>query len=429
MNKLTIKPVKGMLDDFPKDMLLYKWIKNKIGTIMENNLFEEYDAPVLESIDIFAAKSSEELIREQSYSFIDKGGRELILRPEMTPSLARLVSQKIKELPKPLRWYSFPKCYRYEQPQKGRIREFRQLNVDLIGEDSIILDLEMIKMIVEIMNDFNVPANAFEIRINNRNIVSEFLRNNNFEDDLLPIFFNLVDKKDKLSIGDFTTNLQKHFNNKQIETIKFYLDADNLSEITSKGSTQNAYAEEFEYLINKTGLCNAVSYSPSTVRGLDYYTGLVFEVYGVKNNIERALFGGGRYDNLISSYVNENVSGIGFGMGVYIFTLFLSELNLLPDPQALSPKKTCLIALLDNKEYPFACCVKEFLKNKGYKTEFFSHSGSFKKLFAKAEKKGFEYLTVIGSDESLNKKIKIKHLQPSNDVNSSDKKIEEVTID
>ena len=409
MDKLSNKPIKGMLDDFPEDMALYKWISHKINKIAESNLFCEYDAPILEPIDIFAAKSSEELVKEQSYSFIDKGNRNLILRPEMTPSMARMVSQKVKEASKPFRWYSIPKCYRYEQPQKGRLREFRQLNVDLIGDDSILADFEILQIIVEIMKDFKVPSDAFKININHRNIIANFLQHHDFNDSNILDFFKLIDKKDKLPEEAFNQSLQSKFNSKQIDFIYKYLNSKKFSDLSIKNEALQHYIFNFEQFIDQLNLSNQIEFAPTTVRGLDYYTGLVFEIYQTNGSIKRALFGGGRYDNLISSYTKESLSGIGFGMGIYIFILFLKELRLVP--QHLMPQKSCLISLLDLKNYPFGSKVNQMLKERGFQTELSHHSGSFKKIFNKVEKKNFQYLVILGDDEVINKKIKIKEIK------------------
>ena len=409
MSKLSNQPIKGMLDDFPEDMRLYKWIKNKIDIVAAKNLFEEYDAPVLEPVSLFATKTSEELIKEQSYSFTDKGGRDIILRPEMTPSLARLISQKVKESPKPFRWYSLPKCYRYEQPQKGRLREFRQLNIDLVGEDSIISDWEMLGIILELMSSFSVARDSFVIKFNHRGLVTDFLEDQGFDKPSILKLFKIVDKRDKLPSQIFADMLKKEFNSSQIAIINQYLEMSKLSQLGIKNENLKKYPAQFEAFIKDLGLSDTVKFSPTTVRGLDYYTGLVFEVYQKGGTIKRSLFGGGRYDNLVSGHVNENLSGIGVGMGLLIFTLFLKELNLLPSN--LQSEKTCLIALMESGDYPFAYAAKKKLNREGYKTEISLNSGSLKKIFNKAEKKSFQSLTIIGSEEKLRKTIKIKNLK------------------
>ena len=409
MSKLSNQPIKGMLDDFPEDMRLYKWMRNKIEEVAANNLFEEYDAPVLELTSLFTTKTSEELIKEQSYSFIDRGGREVLLRPEMTPSLARLISQKAKESPRPFRWYSIPKCYRYEQPQKGRLREFRQLNFDLIGEDSIINDFEMIIVIFELMATFSIPTTSFVVKFNHRKVVSDFFEERGFDKNTTLKLFKIIDKRDKLPTEAFKEILKKKFNPSQITIIDQYLEITKLSDIPTKNEKLKKYTLEFESFIKDLHLNDNLKFSPTTIRGLDYYTGLVFEVYQMNGTIKRALFGGGRYDNLLSDYINENLSGIGLGMGLYIFTLFLRELNLLP--KNLQPEKSCLITLMESGDYPFVCAVKNKLNQLGYHTEISLSSGSFKKIFNKVEKKNFKYLTIIGSEEKLTKKIKIKNMK------------------
>ncbi|MBL8993117.1 MAG: ATP phosphoribosyltransferase regulatory subunit, partial [Spirochaetia bacterium] len=218
------QPQKGMLDEFPWDLARTRFVEGKIKTILESFHYLEYDAPVLEDIEIFSKKSGDELVREQAYTLTDKGQRELVLRPEMTPSLARMISQIAREKPRPYRWYSIPKCYRYERPQKGRLREFRQLNVDLMGDESIYSDFEMCRLVVKIMRAFGVPDAAFQIRFNHREVLNALLEKQNFSPEKQKWFYRMADRRDKLPKEVFDQEAAKGLSETEAAFLNQYLE-------------------------------------------------------------------------------------------------------------------------------------------------------------------------------------------------------------
>ncbi|MBN8215043.1 MAG: histidine--tRNA ligase [Spirochaetes bacterium] len=409
------QPQKGMQDDFPWDMAVHNRVMGTIAGLLRSFHYEEYDAPVLEPLELFAAKSSEELVREQAYVLRDRGDRELVLRPEMTPTLARMVSQISRERPRPYRWYSIPKCFRFERPQKGRLREFRQLNVDLMGDDSVHSDLEMFLLVKGLMASFGLAEAGWRIRWNHRGALNALLGHRGFSADEQKAFYWLIDRVDKIAPEAFgATAAEKLPDAPKRAFLETYLANEDVSvllawlrEIPETGELCGRL-EAFQRLLGSVRLERAV-YSPRTVRGLDYYTGLVFEVYAEGESIHRALFGGGRYDKLLDLYSNDPLSGIGFGMGIYIFSLFLEEAGKLPKVEA---GDSVLVQPLGGEESAvFALQVAEALRAAGRVAEFSVYSGGVKKVFQKAEARGFTQVALVGDDEVREKAYSLKNLK------------------
>lgn len=414
---LSNQPQKGMLDEFPWELSTLRRVEGPIKRLLESHHYEEYDAPVLEPLELFAAKSSDELVREQTYVLKDRGDRELVLRPEMTPTLARMVSQIYRERPRPYRWYSVPKCYRYERPQKGRLREFRQLNVDLMGDDSVHSDLEMLELVTGVMGAFAVPAGTWSIRWNHRGALGALLASRGFDEAGVKAFTHLIDRVDKLSPEAFQEMAaQKIPDAAQRDFLTAYLKRDKPEELLedlAKVPGQEALVERLKTMLDLCRSCglDRVTYSPRTVRGLDYYTGLVFEVYAEGESINRALFGGGRYDNLLGLFGGEPMSGIGFGMGFYIFSIFLEESGLLPKAEAPATGVTLVQALGGIESQILARKVAAGLRAGGGVAEISFASGGLKKLFQRAESRGFTHVAILGDDEVRDRVYTLKDMK------------------
>lgn len=281
---LTTEPYKGVRDFYPEDMRVQNYIFSTWRKVAEARGYEEYSASLLEYSDLYKSKGNEEIVNEQTYSFTDRGGREVTLRPEMTPTLARLVAARRKALKFPLRWYSIPNVFRYERPQRGRRREHWQLNCDLVGVAGMEGDAEIIELAYKIMTAFGATESNFSIRINSRAALAG------------------VDK----------TTLRAWDKNGKPEGVNISITPalkDVLASLTERGIT------------------NAV-FDPDIVRGFDYYTGMVFEVFDTHEANRRSLFGGGRYDNLLEIFGVEPVPCVGFGMGDITIRDFLETHNL-----------------------------------------------------------------------------------------------------
>ena len=340
--KFSTDPLRGMKDFYPSDLRVINWIKGILEDITELYCYEEFEAPLLEPIEIYAAKSSEELVNEQAFTMEKKKGKKLLLRPELTPSLARMIAKKSQEIKKPIRWYSIPTCYRYESPQKGRRREFRQFNADILGEDSLYAELEIFSMCVDIMTSFGATAEQFQIFYNNRRFIDalcEIILQ--LPHEKMPEVYAVLDKSDKMEESEFEKfvidTFQDEFiiqgilklkENKSLEDLLSKFD-----EIPDEFYKSDGYSEliKLNKLIEEVGLPEYCTFSSSIVRGLAYYTGTVFEVYDTGKENIRAIFGGGRYDDLLSLFSDEQLSGIGFGMGVLMLSLFLKTYDLIPD--------------------------------------------------------------------------------------------------
>lgn len=340
--KFSKEPLRGFKDFYPADLREDRWILSVVEEIADLYCYEEFEGPLLEPIEIFAAKSSDELVNEQSFYVEKKKGERLILRPELTPSLARMIAKKSQELKKPIRWFSVPTCYRYERPQKGRRREFKQVNFDILGEDSLYAELEIFNIIIDILTSFGATSSQFQILYNNRRFIDAVCQILlEVPQDKLPLVYKILDKSDKMEEDELEKYLIDTFQDEVIiQGILKLRDSEDLSELLDKFENipdtfyQSAgYKQiiEIENLLEKTRLEEYCTFSSSVVRGLDYYTGTVFEVFDTGSENIRAIFGGGRYDDLLSLFSDEQLSGIGFGMGVLMLSLFLKTYDLIPD--------------------------------------------------------------------------------------------------
>lgn len=308
---LSTEPYKGTRDFYPEDMAVQRYIFDTWARVAESFGFERYDASVLEPAELYRKKTSEEIVNEQTYTFTDRGDREVTLRPEMTPTVARMVAAKRRELSFPVRWYSIPNLFRYERPQRGRVREHWQLNCDIFGADDFAADVEMIALAYHVLLAFGTTPDMFEIRINDRAWLSEFLGNEGLSEDEIKAMLSLFDRKEK--IDDFEAEAKK-IAGKEIN-------------YTIKPENDSRLVKVMEGL-RTLGIENA-RFSLSTVRGFDYYTGTIFEFFDTSGENNRSLLGGGRYDNLTSLFGGEAITGVGFGMGDVTMRDFLETHGLL----------------------------------------------------------------------------------------------------
>lgn len=352
-----IKPLRGTRDFYPEQ----KRVLNHITDIWESTAkkfgYEDFDGPLLEPAQLWQQKSGQEM-PEQMYAFEDKGERLVAIRPELTPTLARMVAQKSVELTKPIKWYSTARCWRYEAPQSGRLREFFQFNIDCLGSESMLADAEIIATAIMIMQKFGCTKDDFYIRLCNRKLIQAVLES--FQIKNILEVMRCIDKKDKLKANEFEEMLKDFkVSEGQIEMIKdmttwtdmFKVKKLKLSEQGIKG------LKEFEELLSyleAMGLKRFVKIDFSIMRGFDYYTSTVFEVFDMKGKF-RAIAGGGRYDNLVEDFGGrEKIPGVGYGMGDVVLELFLKEINKFPK---LENEVDYFIAYMKPE------LMQEFLKN------------------------------------------------------------------
>ncbi|MBI2592534.1 histidine--tRNA ligase [Candidatus Saccharibacteria bacterium] len=421
---LSTQPYKGTRDFYPQDKRLQKWMFDKMREVVESFGYQEYDAPVLEPIDIFLAKTGEEIIDEQLYSFEDRGGRQVAIRPEMTPSVSRMVAARRQELAYPLRWYSIPNLWRYERPQRGRLREHWQLNVDIFGVADISADHEIILVADSILRAFNAPNGSYEIRISSRQLVDYFFRNIlQLSDQQYHDASKLIDRWHKIEIPDFETQLKEIVDGRGQERLLKLIRTRNLDDLLSevKGHDSVTELKKLMSLLKKSGV-EAATFDFSVIRGMDYYDDIIFEVFDTSPQNNRSMFGGGRYDGLVGAFGVEPVPTVGFGMGDVTLQNFLELHKLLPKLKS----ETDAVVILIGGVYDAAQKVLSTMRAKGLRIAV---DGTDRKLDAKiknAAKSGMKYAIFIGEQEIKTGKFKLKNLESGDEKNLG---IEEVVTE
>lgn len=408
---LPTKPYKGARDFYPESKRLQKYMFNVWRETAEKYGFEEYDAPILEPLDIYLAKTGEEIVKEQTYLFEDRGGRKVVLRPEMTPTVSRMVAAKRQELGYPLRWYSIPNLWRYERPQRGRLREHWQLNVDIFGVDGISAEVEMISLIDDIFRCFGATSKMYEIRVNDRRLVNyvlqEYLGLNDQEKHDVS---KLIDRMAKMDKSDFLAKLDEILTSTSkksgvAEKLLAVLDANDLkdlpSEIISSGQTDDL-ASLMARL--KADALEGVVYDPKIMRGFDYYTGIVFEVFDLNPDNNRSMLGGGRYDGLVGLFGVKAVPTVGFGWGDVTLENFLVSNHLLPNIHSETQVYLATVGEVD----PFE--LSRELRKANITVAVDDGKRKLGDKIKTAVKKQIPYLLVVGEEELTAKKYELKNL-------------------
>jgi histidyl-tRNA synthetase len=410
--KISTENYKGTRDFYPDDMRFREWMFGKMRSLVKLFGYEEYDAPLLESFDLYKAKTGEEIVGRQLYNFIDKGERHVAIRPEMTPSVARMVAAKNRDLPKPIRWFSIPNLWRYEAPGHGRLREHWQLNVDLFGVNSIHAEVEIIQLACEILFSFGAPKNSFKVLVSHRKILNGFLQNTlSLAEDKIQSVAKILDKKNKIPKEEFESSILELVQSKEnLDLVYKYLDStiDTLEQF--KGIEPEVISEIkslFKHL-SSLGLSENILFDPSIIRGFDYYTGFIFEIFDTNPANKRSLYGGGRYDNLIGLFSNEELSGIGFGLGDVTLENFLRTHNLIPK---IDKHSTFFFPLFDDELFAPILQISSSLRKEGISCEINLESKQkFGKQLALAEKKGYRYILILGTEELKQNHILLKDL-------------------
>ena len=410
---LSTQPYKGARDFYPEDKRLQKYMFGKIRHVVESFGYEEYDAPILEPLDIYLAKTGEEIVNEQTYAFEDRGGRKVVIRPEMTPTVSRMVAARRQELAYPLRWYSIPNLWRYERPQKGRLREHWQLNVDIFGVASTAAEHEMILVADQIFKSFGAKSNMYSIKLNSRKfmdfVLSEYI---DFDDVQRVSVAKLIDRMHKMDTEAFVTQLDALCTPSQCEAgaVERLLGVLNTKQISDLPAELQAseYAAELQNvlrLVVESGVTNA-EFDVTVMRGFDYYTDIVFEVNDTNPDNNRAMLGGGRYDGLVGLFGVEPVPTVGFGFGDVTLAEFLKGHDLLP---ALSSETQVYVALVGDVLADAQQAIKE-LRDKGVNVAVDISGRSVDKQFKTADKKGIAYVLTIGRQELESEQFKLKNL-------------------
>lgn len=385
--KLSTDNYKGVRDFYPEDYKVLEYIFSKWKSVLSQYGYEEYGASPLEYSEIYKQKSGEEIVNEQTYTFKDKGDREISLRPEMTPTVARMVARKHRELSYPLRWFSIPNVFRYERPQKGRLREHWQLNVDMFGLDSLYGDVELIQIAYDILINFGLTDSQFVIKINNRKMLNAFFDTTSLSDEQKHAVIKLLDKKNKL------TNFDELLRDIAGKNFKFNpeMDEETLAIID---------------ILKKRGISN-IEFDPYMVRGFDYYDGVIFEIFDTSPANNRSIFGGGRYNNLTQMFSNDSVPACGFGMGDVTLRDILETYDLLPE---FTDTTDVYIAPLHTNFIEEALTLADDLRKSGIKVIVDYSGRKVADQIKKAISKKCMYFAALGDDEIYSKKLILKNL-------------------
>lgn len=398
--KLSTQPYKGMRDFYPEDFRKRKYIFDKWREVCLSFGYEEYDGPVLEPLELYASKTSEEIINQQTYSFTDRGDRKVVMRPEMTPTVSRMVAARRQELGYPLRLFSIPNCFRYERTQRGRTREFWQLNADLFGVEGIDAELEILLLTDRLMSVFGAKRNMYEIRLNSRKLLNSQIEKAQPKGDAAEVL-RLVDKRDKMSSEEFTVALEKAV--ARPEDLTAFL------ECTDIATIDDPSADGLKMLLKKAaadGITNAV-FVPSVARGFDYYTDIVFEVFDTNSENNRAMFGGGRYDGLVAEFDVEPLPTIGIAPGDVTMANFLESWKLLPE---LDVETDLYIATIGDVSEG-AQDVAQRLRAQGKNVAVDLSGRKLEKQIKTAEKKGIKQVLFVGEQELASGEFKLKDLE------------------
>ena len=401
--KKIIQSVKGTREFYPAEMALRNYIYEKARTASQLFGFQEWDGPFLESIELYAAKSGDELVKEQAFVFPDRGGDLITLRPELTPTLARMVAQKQNELAYPLRWWSFGPFWRYERPQRGRSREFFQWNVDMVGVNSPEADAELIAVGATFLRLAGLDPKSSVILVNNRKLMDDKFSDLGISPEKRLDVSNAVDRRGKMEPTKWDEYvLEIGLSMQQLDGLKAIL-ADYELWKTS---------DELVRLMNALqalGLAEYVKFDPNIMRGLLYYTGTVFEAFDTTGSVKRAIFGGGRYDNLLKDVGGDPLSGVGFAMGDVVIGLILKEAGLVTD-EAVAPAKV-LVTIFDEQCYTAAAQTSAMLRSAGINTVLYPEKAKLQKQFKFADRAGAQFVIVQGPDEIASGVAMVKNLQ------------------
>ena len=402
--------VRGTRDFYPDDMRLRNWLFDNFINASLLHGFEEYDAPILEHEELYTRKQGEE-ITQQLYNFQDKGDRKVALRPEMTPSLARMVMARAGGLPMPIKWFSIPQCWRYERTQRGRGREHYQWNVDIWGTTEISADAELISVIVTFFEGVGLTSEDIVIRISSRKVLEEVLGSLDIEGDVFAQTCIIVDKMDKLSSEVIGEQLSKLGHTSDvITTIQSVLGIKDMGGLKKALKAESLAVSELKSLfdeIDSYGISEWVEFDASIVRGLAYYTGSVFEAHDRKGKF-RAICGGGRYDKLISTLGGKDLPATGFGFGDMVIMELLAEKDLVP--MLVSGIDDIVISLNPDLRN-VAVRVAASLRNSDRTVDLVLEDKKMKWAFKHAERIGAKRLVLVAPDEWSRKKVKVKDLE------------------
>jgi len=412
---MKIPPVKGTRDFYPPDMAVRNWITDGWKRVSLRNGFEEYDGPIFEYLKMFQIKSGDEII-EQLFSLKDRGGRDLALRPEITPTLARMVNQQINSLAMPIKWFSVPRLFRAERPQRGRLREFFQWNIDIIGVEGALADAEVIFCALDYLREVGLTPNDIVVKISSRKLLAAILKKIGIPEKRLDSLYPVLDKKDKVPSGIFKQMLNKRVADaKTADKIQEFMEIKAISDIKKIIEPDDKINEALDKLavlfdwLNRMGVVDYCKFDPGIVRGLAYYTDIVYEIYD-KGGELRAVGGGGRYDDLLKQFGGPDIPATGFGIGDSVLAILLEKKGLLkPKPQELDYFVACVAPALSQRD---AVKLVAGLRTKGYSADFSYKFTSLSRQLKQASARNAKKCIIIG-DEFKNNELVVKDMATS----------------
>ncbi len=418
MSKLSTQPYKGARDFYPEDKRLQAYMFSVMRAVCERYGYEAYDAPILEPTDLYLQKGNQEIIEQQTYTFEDRGNRSVTLRTEMTPSVSRMVAGRRQELGYPLRWYSIPQCWRYERMQRGRGREFYQLNVDIFGESSVVAEHELIVLTRDLLRAFGAADEMYSIKLSSRKLMNFLLEEVlGLTKENQAAAMKLIDRKQKIDGASFSRELDNILSTSTQQTnsknvLLQALDARAINELPTNLQSHESVGplrKLLEYC-QVSDIQNIVL-DLSIVRGFDYYTDIVFEVFDTNPENNRSMFGGGRYDSLIADFGVDPVPTVGFGMGDITLQNFLELHGLLPSLAT----ETDIYAICIGDTYNAAASVIDNLRTNGLNVAVDATGRKLEKCIKSASKKAIPYVLFIGADELSNGEFTLRNIQSGED--------------
>jgi histidyl-tRNA synthetase len=415
------KSLPGFRDFYPDDFAVRAHIFATWREVARRYGFHEYDGPPLEALELYTDKSGPEIV-QQLYNFTDKGGREVAMRPEMTPTLARMAGARAGALRKPIKWFAIPQLFRYERQQRGRLREHFQLNLDIIGEDDVAADAELLAAAIDMLRAFGLTAQDFVARVSDRRLLRALLLHAGVPEDQLVLVYNIVDKLEREGNEGVAKRLKAEAQLDddvvgKVLGIFDHRDYESLQQAYSRydlqGSEHEEWAEEFAdetvrelfsafdrfdelfSIIRAMGLSDYVRFDLTVVRGLAYYTGIVFELFDRKGEL-RAICGGGRYDALLANVSGADLPALGFGMGDVVLKELLSDRGLLP--QAAQTLDYYLVAVTPEQRGDVLALAHR-LRDAGRSVEYGFRPKGVGKQFKDASALNARRVAVLGPDE------------------------------
>ncbi len=411
---LSTQPYKGARDFYPEDKRLQKYLFKTMRSVVERFGYEEYDAPILEPLELYLAKTGQEIVDEQTYAFEDRGGRQVAIRPEMTPTVSRMVAARRQELAYPVRWYSIPNLWRYERPQRGRLREHWQLNVDIFGVAGLSAEHELIELADQLMRAFGARHEMYTIKVNSRRLMNTLMREYLGLDEVQSHSLSkLIDRMHKMDPAEFTAQVDALMSPTErdegnTEKLLEVLQVKNLAELPESLRAYESVRQLQKLLAmcDNSGITNVV-FDVTLMRGFDYYTDIVFEVFDNHPDNNRSLFGGGRYDGLVGLFGVEPVPTVGFGLGDVRLANFLETHDLLPKLRTETDAYVVLIGDIYEAAHPLIAKLRKLGLN-------VSVDMTGRKLGSQlkvADKKQIRHAIIIGDQEIEDDQVVVKDLK------------------